>query len=196
VEGAAVRVIARNILANMLGGSWSIILTLLVIPIQLRYLGAEAFGLLAFVASLEVLFNVFDLGITPTIAREVAIDTSPDLQNSRDLLQTLSVVYVAIGLLLGGAVFAGSDWLVEHWLTLDGLSVESARLALQLGAVATAIRWPVSFFAGVITGRGRFDILNLLKAGAATFRLLGGAMVIVAFADLVAFVAWLVLAAF
>jgi O-antigen/teichoic acid export membrane protein len=66
---------------------------------------------------------------------------------------------------------------------------------MQLGGVAIAIRWPVSLLSGVITGRGRFDILNLLKAGSATIALVGGAMVIVAFADLVAFAVWLAFAA-
>ena len=112
------------------------------------------------------------------------------------MLQTLAAPYMAIGLLLGGTMILGSQLLVEHWLKLDALPVDSARTALQLGGVAMALRWPVSFFTAVITGRGRFDTWNLIKAGAATLTLLGGAIVAVAFADLVAFAAWLVLAAF
>jgi O-antigen/teichoic acid export membrane protein len=188
--------IARNFLANAVGGSWTIVLGLVIIPIQLRFLGPAAFGLFAFIASLEAIANLFDLGMTLTVAREVAIDASPGLQQSRELLQTLAGPYMAIGLLLGGSVVFCADWLVQHWLKLDGLSVDAAKVALQLGGVAFALRWPVTFFTGVITGRRRFDIQNLIRAGAATITLLGGAIVAVAFADLVAFAAWQVVAAF
>ena len=188
-------VIGRNILANAIGGSWSILLALAVIPIQIRVLGIDAFGLLAFIASLQVLFNTLDLGLSPTIAREVAIDNSTGLQHSRDLLQTLSVAYVALGVILGGAVIAGAGWLAEHWLKLGALPFDSARSALQFGGLVIMFRWPVSFFTGVLMGRGRFGILNLLRVTTSTVALLGGALLIVAFANLVVFTAWLAVTA-
>ena len=187
--------IGRNILANAIGGSWAIILALLVIPIQIRVLGVDAFGLLAFITSLQVLFNTLDLGLSPTIAREVAIDSSPDLQHSRDLLQTLSVAYVALGVLLGGVVIVGAGWLSEHWLDLGGLPIASARSALQFGGLVIMFRWPVSFFTGVLMGRRRFGVLNLLRVVASSMAMIGGALVIVAFANLVLFTMWLALSA-
>ena len=195
VEDATGRVIGRNILANALGGSWFAILSLLIIPIQIRILGVDAYGLLAFIASLQIIFSIFDLGLSPTIAREMAIDASLHRQHGRVLMQTLSTGYVIVGLLLGGTLIVSADWLVSHWLQLGTLSVDSARSALQLGGLAVMFRWPVSFLSGMLTGLGRFDILNVLKAGAATFGLMGGALVILASSDLVVFTAWLALAA-
>lgn len=195
MEGATGGVIGRNILINALGGSWSAILALLIIPIQIRVLGADAYGLIAFVAALQLIVSVFDLGLSPTIAREVATDTSPDLRYSRDLLQTLAAGYAVVGLFLGAALFLSADWLVNRWLNLGGLPVASARSAVQFAALAVMLRWPVSFYAGVITGRGRFDVLNGLKAGAATFGLLGGAVAILISQNLVVFTAWMALSA-
>ena len=191
MEGAKNRVIGRNILANVLGGSWSLLLSLLIVPLKMRILGVDAFGLLAFIASLQVIFSIFDLGLSPTIAREVAIDTSANLRHSRDLLQTLSAVYGAIGLLLGATLFFGTNWLTDHWLTLGVLPVEAARSALRLGALAIMLSWPVSFYTGVITGRERFDILNGVRTASSTVLQLGGAAVLLIFGDLVAFAAWL-----
>jgi O-antigen/teichoic acid export membrane protein len=82
MEGAKNRVIGRNILANVFGGSWSLFLSLLIVPLKMRILGVDAFGLLAFIASLQVILGIFDLGLSPTIAREVAIDTSPNLRHA------------------------------------------------------------------------------------------------------------------
>lgn len=187
--------IGRNILANAIGGSWSTILLVLIVPIQIRTFGGDAYGLLAFVASFQLIVGVFDLGLSPTITRELAIDTSPGLRHSRDLLRTLSVGYGAIGVVLGGSLILGADWLVNHWLELGAFPADSARTVLQLSGLTLMLRWPGSFFSAVIAGRGRFDILNLLRSIAVTFGLLGGALVIVAFRDLVLFAAWLTLAA-
>jgi O-antigen/teichoic acid export membrane protein len=191
MEGAKNRVIGRNILANVFGGSWSLFLSLLIVPLKMRILGVDAFGLLAFIASLQVILGIFDLGLSPTIAREVAIDTSPNLLHSRDLLQTLSAVYGGIGLLLGATLFLGADWLIDHWLKLGTLPVEAARSSLRLGALAIMLSWPVSFYTGVITGRERFDILNAVRTASSTVLQLGSAAVLLVFGNLVAFAAWL-----
>lgn len=186
----------RNILANALGGSWWAVLSLLIIPVQIGTFGDDAYGLLAFLATVQVIFSVFDLGLSPTISRELATDASPDLGHSRELLRTLSVAYAVVGLLLGGALFGGAGWLVDHWLRLgEELPADVARSALRFGALAILLRWPVSFASGVLVGRGRFDVLNGLKAVAATVGLLGGTLVILAFEDLVLFAAWTALAA-
>lgn len=187
--------IARNILANALGGSWFALLSLAIIPIQIRFLGIDAYGLLAFTASLQIAFSIFDLGLTPTISRELATDSSPDLRNTLDLVQSVAGGYVAIGVLLGGGLALGAGWLVAHWLNLGDLPADSARTALQFGGLAIMLRWPVSFLSGMLVGRGRFATLNVLKAAAATIGLVGGALIIIAFADLVIFTAWMALAA-
>jgi len=157
----------------------------------MRVLGVEGYGLLAFVASLQIIFSIFDLGLSPTIAREVAIDTSPGLRHSRELLQTLSVAYSGIGLILGGAVFVGASWLTTYWLKLGELPVDAAKSALQFCALSLILRWPVTFYTGVISGRERFDVLNMLRTASATFLQFGGAAVLLVFGNLVAFAAWL-----
>lgn len=187
--------IGRNILANAIGGSWSTILYVLIVPIQIRTFGGDAYGLLAFVSTFHIIVGVFDLGLSPTITRELAIDTSPGHRHSRDLVRTLSAGYGAIGVVLGGSLILGADWLVNHWLNLGAFPADSARTVLQLSGLTLMLRWPVSFFSAVIVGRGRFDILNLLKSIAVTYGLLGGALIIVAFRDLVLFAAWITLAA-
>ena len=190
VADISCQVIKRNVIANMLGSSWTIALQLVIVPFQVKILGVEAFGLLAFLASVQILFSVFDLGLSPTITREVASDQSPDLRHSRELVQSLTLVYVGIAVLLGGALSISAPWLATNWLKLDGLSKDSATLAIQLGALAIMLRWPVSFCVGIIAGRQRFDLLNLLTAGMMTVGLLGGIVVILLSSSLIALLVW------
>jgi O-antigen/teichoic acid export membrane protein len=188
-------VIKRNIMINMLGSAWSTVLLLAIVPIQIKILGVEAYGLLAFLASVQILLNVFDLGLSPTVTREVAADQSPDFRHSRNLMQSVTLVYWGIGVLLSLALAASAPWLVTGWLRLDGLAPDMATLVIQLGALAILLRWPSTLFGGVIAGRQRFDLLNLLSTGFVTVGLLGGIAVILLSSNIIALMVWRVVTA-
>src|SRR6185503_19034771 len=91
-----------NVIANFVGRSWSGLLGLLVVPVQLHYLGVEAFGLLGFFVSLQVIVNLLDMGLSTTASREVAIRLgNPDrMGECNDLVRTLEFVYGAEALLI------------------------------------------------------------------------------------------------
>ena len=74
--------VKRNVAANVAGGVWNIVLNLAVVPIQIRILGPEAFGLVSFMATLQLILSVLDLGLTVTVIREVAADQSPQRQDA------------------------------------------------------------------------------------------------------------------
>ena len=185
----------RNIAANAIGGSLAAIFALALIPVQVRLLGVEAYGLLAFVASMQVLLSIFDLGLSPTMIREVSRDTSTGHEVSRTLIRAISLVYWPIGIGIGAVLLLSAPWLAYHWLHLGRLPAATASEALALAAVVIALRWPVSLYSGVIAGRQRFVALNWLKAAIAAISALGGIVVIVATHSLLAFLVWLVAAA-
>jgi O-antigen/teichoic acid export membrane protein len=185
----------RNIAANAIGGSLSAIFALALIPVQVRLLGVEAYGLLAFVASLQVLLSIFDLGLSPTMTREVSRDTSEGHEVSRMFIQSISIVYWPIGIGIGAVLFLAAPWLASHWLNLGRLPVDTATEALQLAALFVALRWPVSLYSGVIAGRQRFVALNWLKAAMAAIGALGGIAVVLATHSLVELLVWMVVAA-
>ncbi|MFT4039952.1 MAG: oligosaccharide flippase family protein [Thermomicrobiales bacterium] len=182
--------IARSILYNLIGGVVTILLYLIVVPIQIRHLGIDAYGLLAFISTVQIIFSICDFGLSTTLAREVAIDTTPELRHTRTLLQSLLLPYALVGMLLGVALIVAAPWLARHWLALGALPVETAQATLQLSGMAIILRWPVSFLSAVLIGRGRFDLLNLLKIIAVIMLVAGGIVVILRTGDLVAFAAW------
>jgi O-antigen/teichoic acid export membrane protein len=96
-----VATIRGNILANILGGVWAAILSLLIIPFQVKILGMEAFGLVGLITTLQVIFGVLDLGLSATITFTVATDASDHHEDSRKLIQTASTLYWSVALVLG-----------------------------------------------------------------------------------------------
>lgn len=70
--------VKTNILANFIGRAVAALVSLLLIPVYIRYLGIEAYGLVGLLALLTALFGILDLGVTPTINRELArLSTRP-----------------------------------------------------------------------------------------------------------------------
>jgi O-antigen/teichoic acid export membrane protein len=185
----------RNIVANVFGGSWVAIMSLILIPVQVKVLGVEAYGLVAFLASLQILFSIFDFGLSPTITREVARDTTPARRRTYELLQSLSWVYWSVGLGLGAVLLLSSPWIASHWLHLGALPSGRATSAIRLAALAVMLRWPVSFYSGVVAGLQRFDVLNGLRAVIATIGILGGIAVLLVSRDLIWYMSWTVAAA-
>ncbi len=185
----------RNIVANVFGGSWVALMSLILIPVQVKVLGVEAYGLVAFIASLQILFSIFDFGLSPTITREVARDTTAERHRTHELLQSLSWVYWLIGVGLGAVLLLSSSWIASHWLHLEALPSARAAAAIRLAALAVMIRWPVSFYSGVVAGLQRFDTLNGLKAAVATLTALGGIAILVLSRDLLLYMGWTAVAA-
>ena len=92
-----------NVLANYAGTIWSGLVHLLLVPFLVRRLGAEGYGLVGLFATLQAVAQVLDLGLSPTVNRELARAAAqgPPGAASRDLVRTLEWVFGGAGLLIG-----------------------------------------------------------------------------------------------
>ena len=61
----------RNLVANYAGQAWSAVMGLAFIPVYIHYLGVEAYGLIGLFAVLQAWLALLDMGLTPTLAREM-----------------------------------------------------------------------------------------------------------------------------
>ena len=62
----------RNLIANYLGQGWAALMGLAFIPLYIKYLGIEAYGLIGLFALLQAWLSLLDMGMTPTLGREMA----------------------------------------------------------------------------------------------------------------------------
>src|SRR5258706_10195970 len=89
--------IRRNIAANVVGGGPAAVTALLLIPIQLRQLGVEAYGLIGFLVSIQVLFSLFDLGLSPAVTWYVARAGERGPLATRAVLRAVGPTYALVG---------------------------------------------------------------------------------------------------
>jgi len=81
----------KNLLAGFTNAAWSAILGLAVLPIYLKYLGIESYGLIGFSIMMQSVMSLLDMGIAPTINREIArFSARGKLQEAGKLLHTLA----------------------------------------------------------------------------------------------------------
>ena len=103
----------RNILANYASQIYVTLIGIVMVPLYIKYMGAEAYGLVGFFAMLQAWFNLLDMGLTPTMARETARfhGGATDALSYRRLVRALEGVFLTIALAGGVAMFTASGYI-------------------------------------------------------------------------------------
>lgn len=165
----------RNVVASYASQIYVALVGIAILPLYLRYMGAEAYGLVGFFTMLQAWFNLLDMGLTPTVARETARfhGGATDALNYRRLLRSLQIIFSAVALVGGGVMVLSSSQIAEHWLKVDTLSQAQVQLALQLIAVSVALRWTAGLYRGCISGAEQLVWLGSFNVLVATLRFVG-----------------------
>jgi len=185
--------LTRNVAANFAGTAWIIALQLAVVPVCVRLIGVEAWGVIAFFASLQAVLALLDLGLGATMSRELArLGARPNgARAMRDTLRTLEIVYWLTGAAIGVGCWVLAPWFATSWLRPSGLPTESAIAGLRWLGLALALRWPNALYWGGLAGLERQGLLNLQRVIAETLRQGGSVLVLWAIAaELEAYALW------
>lgn len=162
----------RNIAASYASQLYVTTAAVILVPVYINYMGAEAYGLVGFFAMLQAWFTLLDMGLTPTMARETARYNGGaiDALSYRRFSRALEGVFAGVALSGGALLFVASDWISVYWLKPSRLPVEEISGALKLISVVVALRWICGLYRGVIIGHERLLWLSAFNASIATFR--------------------------
>lgn len=154
---------------------------LVFVPVYISYLGMESYGLIGIFALLQAWLVLLDMGMTPTLNREMAryLAGAHTIQSIRDLLRTLEVICFASALLIWLVVWQGSGWLAAHWLHVEKLPMEDVVQALSIMALLAALKFVENFYRSALMGLQQQVWLNVAGAGLATLRWAGAVGVLV-----------------
>lgn len=171
----AVSSLKFNILASYVSQIYLVIISIAILPIYMKYMGAEAYGLVGFFAMLQGLFSLLDFGLTPTISRQTAQYNAgaESALGFRQLFRSLSVIFFGIACLGGGLLFYFNHYIAEHWLKLENLAMSDVLFCLQTMAICVALRWMTGLYRGVISGFERIVWLSVSNIVIATLRFPG-----------------------
>ena len=170
-----------NIVANFIGQLWISGINLLFIPLYIKYLGIESYGLIGILAVLQAWLALLDMGMTPALSREVARYTGGayNLQSINDILKSIVTIAIVIGFLVSLGIFLSSSWLAIHWLKVEKIPLSKVASAFTIMGVVTGLRFIESIYRNVVVGLQKQVLLNLVTGILETIRCIGAIVILV-----------------
>lgn len=162
----------RNVIANYVGTAWSALMGFVFVPWYIKYLGAEAYGVVGISVILQGCLGFLDVGLTPMMGREIARFTagSHDARAIRSLLRTIELVMWSTSALAVLALWMAADWVASEWLRSESLPTADIAHALRILAAVVGMRFIEGLYRGCVVGLQLQVTANIISSTAATLR--------------------------
>jgi len=172
--------VRTNVVANFAGKAWTSLMSLAFIPLYIKFMGIEAYGLIGIFASLMALMSLLDMGLSTTLSRELArlaVSREND-QESRDLVRTLEYVYWGVGILIALGLVGLAPFIAQYWIKSERIPTKTVQQALMIMGLVVAFAWPTSLYDGGLIGLQRQVLLNSVRSVMATIQHAGAVLVL------------------
>lgn len=154
----------RNTVLNLVGLAIPLAAGFVTIPMVVRALGNDRFGILALVWVVFGYFGLFDLGLGRTTTKYISDALGRDEPGKLPgYLWTTVLLQAGIGLLAALLSFLAAPLIVRHVLNIPEGFVEETILTIRLVGLALPIMFISSSFRGVLEAAQRFDLVNAVK---------------------------------
>jgi O-antigen/teichoic acid export membrane protein len=183
--------IKNNVIANYIGQGWVALASIAFVPIYVSKLGIEAYGLIGIYTVLQVWLSLLDLGITPTITREMSKlksgqHTSTSIHN---LIFSFEVIVYLISISVLLILLMSSSFISEHWLN-SNIQSTTLNYAIQVASFVIASRFCEGIYRGGLIGLEQHVLFNKLQIILSTLKYGGAALVVTFSPSIVLFFSW------
>ncbi len=153
-----------NVVANYVGKLWGIASIYVFLPVYVRLLGIDSYGLIAFNTIVLAILYIADAGLSSSFTREAA-KFGPG-QGLLDLFTSIERALFSILIVVGAAFMLTSPLIGSHWLSNTGsVPVEQVRQSLWLMGIGLIPQIAMSLYFGGLMGLQRQVSANLLWMG-------------------------------
>jgi O-antigen/teichoic acid export membrane protein len=172
---------------------WGVISVYLFVPLYIKFLGIEAYGIIGFYSTLLGVLAFADMGFTAALNREMARlsvrrDSAAEM---RDLLRTYESTYLCISSVLAVIIWELAPVIASHWLRSKVLSPHEISAAIRFMGVAIALQLPSGLYIGGLMGLQKQVRANFVQIAWGIFRGLGVILVLwLCSATIFAFALW------
>jgi O-antigen/teichoic acid export membrane protein len=187
-----------NIAANLTAQLWSTLLQLLLVPVYIRLLGMEAYGMIGVFLMLSASLQVFDLGFAQTLNRELARWTgqAKDVPALRDLVWTIEVIYYTLIVVIAGVLIVMLPAVGRDALHAGVLDRQTVATAVALMVAVVTLQWPINLYQGGLMGLQQQVTANALRVASTTIAGVGAVLCLYyVSASIVTFFAWQIVSA-
>jgi O-antigen/teichoic acid export membrane protein len=173
VEERRLFVFARNLATRYAMIVVNALIGLVVLPYNVRHLGADDYGLWMLTAAVTTYFSVLELGYGGAVVKYVAeFRARKDGRALNEVLSTMFFVFSGIGLVVYAIAIVVS-FLLPYIFNLEPGQARVGQIVLLIIAVNVALHFAFSVYGGVINGFERYYINNVVGT---TFNILTAAV--------------------
>ena len=149
--------------ASYVGQVTAAVTGIIMLPVFIHYLGTEAFGLVGFFTMLQSWSMLLDMGMTPTLSRELARFSAGVLTQQRmaKMIRTMEWVFLGLGLISAWSVSMSANWIAHHWLKARQISQDEIALCISLMAGMLGLQWLGAIYRAGLVGLERMVALNV-----------------------------------
>lgn len=167
--------IQRNVIANFVGQGTRAVMGMAFIPLYVKYLGIESYGLIGMFGVIQAWLVLLDLGMRPALGREMArFSAGAHTPTSiRTLLRSVEWIALAVAGLLAVGVWSASGWLSTSWVSASKLSPAAIAQAFTVMGIVSALRFVENVYVSSIVGLQRQVLENTVTSLFSILRGLG-----------------------
>lgn len=140
--------LAINTISNYAGKIYAGLIGIVVLPMFLKLMGPESYGLIGFFTLMQGWMQLLDLGMSPTLGREIA--RLKESKNStfqlKSIVKTFETVFVIVAIFIVIVIFVAGDWISTSWLNLENIDKGITVDSIKLMGVIVGLRWVSSLY--------------------------------------------------
>ncbi len=181
-----------NLFSGLLNSVWTALVMFAVVPFYINYLGIEAYGLIGFFITLQGVFLILDMGLSPTVSREIArAGAAKSLRKSANFLHSVAIFYWGVALFILLLFLLFSPLIANYWLDARQFDAQEVSKAVLLMGLVIACRFPHSIYRGALIGAERLVLVNGINIVMVTISSFGAVLVLVYLSSsIIAFFLW------
>ena len=147
-------------------------MSLAFVPIYIKYLGIEAYGLIGIFAILMSALSLLDLGMKPALGREMARYSggTHNEQSIWNLLRSIEIISIVIVITVALVIWLISDWLATSWVKAQTLPTPVVAQSFTIMGLVAALQFFESIYSSSLAGLQRQVIQNIIICSMATVR--------------------------
>ncbi len=146
--------VSRNAFSNYIGQSYSMAVTLASVPVYIKYLGAEAYGLIGFFILLQNFTGLLDFGLSTAISRQVARAraTANGFAQFSNLLRAVELGFMVVAIVIIVLIYFNSDLMSYKWINPIALAQKDIAYSFQLMGLIIGLKLYSTFYRSGING--------------------------------------------
>ncbi|MBW9393713.1 oligosaccharide flippase family protein [Enterobacter roggenkampii] len=164
--------VKKNVIFNYFGQIYIALMGILILPLFLNYMGSESYGLIGFFTLLQSWLQLLDLGMSPTMGREVAsLKSNPESDfRLRSVVRSLEFIFSVIAIIIFCLIFGMRELICTEWLIITKLNIHDVSTCIGIVAINICLRWMSSLYRSGINAYEKQVWLNLIDILIVTLR--------------------------